>query len=92
MNEPASLLATVSGRVQGVFYRDYTGRCARELGLTGYARNLRGGNVEVRAEGERRQLEKLVDCLKTGSPASRVDNVTTTWSAYTGGYPGFSTG
>ncbi|GAF85432.1 unnamed protein product, partial [marine sediment metagenome] len=54
MADSASLQATVYGRVQGVFFRAFVSRCARELGLTGYVGNLPDGAVEIMAEGERR--------------------------------------
>lgn len=90
MTEVASIKSTVYGRVQGVFFRAFVNRCARELGLAGYVRNLPDGALEVRAEGERRQLEKLIGYLRLGPPAARVKEVVTNWSEYTGGYSGFS--
>ena len=89
MADSASLQAIVYGRVQGVFFRDFVTRWARELGLAGYVRNLPDGAVEVRAEGERQQLEKLVGYLKEGPPAARVNKVVTSWSEYAGNYSGF---
>ena len=89
MADLASVRTVVYGRVQGVYFRDFTSRHASELGLTGYARNLPDGAVEVRAEGERRQLEKLIGYLKAGPPAARVDEVVESWSKYTGSYYGF---
>jgi acylphosphatase len=89
MADLASLKATVCGRVQGVYFRYFVVGCARELGLAGYVRNLPGGAVEVQAEGERQQLEKLVGYLKVGPPAARVDEVANSWSEYTGNYSGF---
>ncbi len=89
MADPASLQATVYGRVQGVFFRASVTGWARELGLAGYVRNLPDSTVEVRAEGKRQQLEKLVDYLKEGPPAARIDRVVTSWSEYTGDYSGF---
>lgn len=90
MTDSASLQAAVYGRVQGVFFRDFVKRHARELGLAGYVRNLPDGAVEVQAEGEKRQLEKLTGYLNSGPPAARVDEVVTRWSEYTGNYSGFS--
>ena len=91
MSDLVSVQVLVYGRVQGVFFRAFASRQASELGLTGYARNLPGGAVEVRAEGERKQLEKLIDCLKVGPPAARVDRIINNWAEYTGSYPGFVT-
>ncbi len=91
MTDLASVQAIVYGYVQGVFFRAFVSRRATELGLTGYVRNLPGGEaVEVNAEGERQQLEQLISYLKVGPPASKVEKVITNWSEYTGSYPGFS--
>jgi len=80
----------VYGSVQGVYFRDFTARRARELGLTGYVCNLRQVEaVEVNAEGEREQLVTLISHLKVGPPAARVTKVVTDWSEYTGSYSDF---
>ena len=65
----------VSGRVQGVFYRATCVRKAESLGLTGYARNLSDGRVEVLACGEDAAVNELVAWLWVGSPASKVTDV-----------------
>jgi acylphosphatase len=67
----------VSGRVQGVFYRATCVRKAEELGLTGYARNLADGRVEVLACGDEAAIEAFVAWLWEGSPASKVTDVAT---------------
>ena len=90
MTDPASLQATVCGRVQGVYFRAFVARLSMELDLAGYVRNISDGAVEVRAEGERRQLEKLVGYLEMGPPPARVDKVEARWSDYTGSYSGFT--
>ena len=86
----ASVHAIVYGYVQGVFFRAFVSRRAIELGLTGYVRNLPDEAVEVLAEGERKQLEKLISHLKVGPPAAKVERVVTNWSEYTGKYSSFS--
>jgi acylphosphatase len=65
----------VAGRVQGVFYRASTRRRAQELGVTGYARNLVDGRVEVLACGEASAVQALCDWLWQGPPASHVTSV-----------------
>ena len=91
MADLASVRAVVYGYVQGVFFRTFASRQATKLGLSGYVRNLPAGEaVEVNAEGERKQLEELIDYLKVGPPTARVQKVVTNWSKYTGGYSGFS--
>jgi len=90
MADLASVQVIVYGYVQGVFFRDFTSRRAKELGLTGYVRNLRDVEaVEVQAEGERKQLEKLIGYLAVGSPRAKVTRLVTNWSEYTGGYSDF---
>lgn len=86
----ASVHAVVYGYVQGVFFRAFVSRKASELGLSGYVRNLPQGAVEVVAEGERKQLEKLTSQLKIGPPSARVERVTVNWSGYSGKYRDFS--
>jgi len=91
MTELASVHVIVYGFVQGVFFRDFVSRQATELGLTGYVRNLRDREaVEVQAEGEKKQLEKLIDYLKVGPPGARVEKVVSNWSEYAGSYSRFS--
>ena len=90
MDDPAAVHAIVQGRVQGVYFRAFAARRATELGLTGYARNLADGTVEIRAEGEREQLKRLLRHLESGPPAARVEKVVTEWSEYTGEYKGFN--
>ena len=90
MADLAAVQAVVYGYVQGVLFRAFVSRRARELGLTGYVRNLpRGEAVEVNAEGERKQLEKLIDHLRVGPPAAKVERVVVNWAEYTGSYSSF---
>jgi acylphosphatase len=65
----------VSGRVQGVFFRDSTRREARALGLTGWVRNLSDGRVEVLACGSEPQLETLAKWLEIGPEYAKVTNI-----------------
>jgi acylphosphatase len=89
MADMASLKAFVHGRVQGVFFRAAVETWAEELNLAGFVRNLPSETVEVVAEGERPNLEKLVEHLKKGPPAARVDNVKLTWADYKGDFTHF---
>lgn len=70
--------AVVSGRVQGVFFRDGARREATARGLAGSARNLADGTVEVVVEGPPADVSALVDWLRRGTPQSRVDDVVVT--------------
>jgi len=89
MAEMASLHATIQGRVQGVFFRSSVEERAVQLSLKGYVRNRPGNMVEVMAEGERANLEKLVEYLQVGPPAADVKNVNTTWGEYTSSFSSF---
>jgi acylphosphatase len=71
----------VGGRVQGVFYRATAARRAQDLGLSGYARNLADGRVEVLACGEEAAVFAFVNWLWIGSSASRVTSVEVTDTA-----------
>jgi acylphosphatase len=66
---------TVSGRVQGVFFRASTRRMAEALGVTGYARNLADGRVEVVMCGKPGALDQMRDWLWLGPDAARVSDV-----------------
>ena len=89
MAQTAALHATVRGFVQGVNYRYFVLRQAGALGLTGYARNLRDGSVEVVAEGDRDKLEQLLSQLRVGPRSAHVGSVDANWSECTGDYRGF---
>ena len=74
------LHAFVRGRVQGVWFRDFTVREARRLGVVGTVANLMDGkSVEVWAEGERTALDALAVALRRGPPAAHVEDLTLTW-------------
>lgn len=65
----------VSGRVQGVFFRESTRGEAERLGLTGHAVNLDDGRVEVLACGQTDALERLARWLQQGPSAADVTDV-----------------
>lgn len=88
--EQARLHAIVTGRVQGVGYRYFVLDVAQELALRGTVRNLRGGGVEVVAEGDRAALERLAAALRQGPPSARVTNVQLSWFEPSGHFAGFS--
>jgi len=68
----------VGGRVQGVFYRATAARRAQDLGVSGYARNLADGRVEVLACGEDAAVSAFVKWLWIGSSGCRVTSVEVT--------------
>ena len=79
----------VSGRVQGVFFREHTRKWATSLGLTGWVRNTQDGQVEITVEGERETIERLLELLHEGSPLSRVDLLDVDWEVYSGEFIDF---
>jgi acylphosphatase len=66
---------TISGKVQGVYFRQSAKEKAIELGLTGQAKNLRDGNVHIIASGTRVQLAAFTDWCKKGPPRAVVAGV-----------------
>jgi acylphosphatase len=65
----------VSGQVQGVSFRAFTYEAAADLKLKGWVRNLTDGRVEIVAEGSEKAIDQLLEKVKKGPPASRVDAV-----------------
>lgn len=65
-------LYTVTGKVQGVWFRDSARREAERLGITGYAINLDDGDVEVYAVGYPSELDELAAWLAEGPPRAEV--------------------
>ena len=79
---------TVTGRVQGVFFRASCADEARRRGLSGWVRNTPGGGVEAAFEGADDDVDALVAWCGTGPPSARVDRVEVAAEAPTG-EPGF---
>lgn len=67
---------TISGRVQGVWYRKWAVDTARTLGLTGWCRNRVDGSVEAVIEGETAAVEAFIVRAHEGPPAAKVARVT----------------
>ncbi|XP_072762991.1 acylphosphatase-1 [Anoplolepis gracilipes] len=66
----------VFGVVQGVFFRKYTQKRGKELGLKGWCMNTSNGTVVGHLEGEKSRVEEMKEWLRrTGSPQSRIDKV-----------------
>jgi acylphosphatase len=65
----------IEGKVQGVFFRDWTVMTADRLGVSGWVRNRQNGSVEVFAQGEPTLVADFIEQLREGSPPSRVDRL-----------------
>ena len=80
----------VKGRVQGVGFRAHVEYSARQIGgLTGWVRNVGYDTVEAVAEGEREKVERLIEAIRQGPRASRVDESQVEWETPTGGLAQF---
>src|ERR1700683_404387 len=89
-DDPARLRIVLRGRAQCVFFRHAAMEEARSLGLTGWVRNLPSGEeVEIVAEGPRRNLQMLWAWSHTGPPGARVHEVNEEWSDPRGEFTSF---
>ena len=74
-DNPRRTRVLVSGRVQGVFFRDSTRERAEALGLAGWIRNLPDGRVEAVFEGDGDRVEEMVSWCEDGPPDAQVQDV-----------------
>ncbi len=79
----------VSGRVQGVFFRYETRKEAVKRNVKGWVRNLPDGRVEAVFEGEKEDVEKLIDFCHKGPPLAKVEKVEVFWEEYKGEFKDF---
>jgi len=87
--ELARLTAWLRGRVQGVGMRWWVRSQALEYGVSGWARNLEDGRVEVVAEGPRGACEALLEALGSARAPGSLSGITHRWSHGTGELSGF---
>jgi acylphosphatase len=81
LEKTARVHLQIKGRVQGVYFRASTMEQALRLGIVGWVMNCPDGSVEVLAEGEKEELEKLVSWCRKGPPGAKVMEVLTDWEA-----------
>lgn len=81
MNGKARVHIIVKGLVQGIFFRVGAKEKARQLGITGWVRNLDSGKVEIVAEGEKKKLEELVEWCNKGPSSARIEEIKTEWQS-----------
>jgi acylphosphatase len=79
----------VKGRVQNVGFRAHVQYSARQIGVTGWVRNVGYDTVEAVVEGEREKVERLVDAMKRGPRGSQVDESNVEWQNATGEFADF---
>jgi len=79
-NETVRAHVWVTGRVQGVGFRAHVEYSARQIGgLTGWVRNVGYDTVEAVVEGNKGQVEQLIEAIRQGPRASRVDESRVEW-------------
>ena len=72
----------IAGDVQGVNFRYRTFKKAESLELLGWVRNSEDGGVETEIEGEKENIEKLIDWLRKGPMFAKVKNIKVSWKKY----------
>lgn len=77
MTAKVQIKATITGKVQGVFFRYNTKNTADSLGLKGYVKNLPNGCVEAVFQGEHAIVDQALEWCQKGPAQSRVDDVRT---------------
>ena len=73
---------TISGKVQGVFFRSYTKQKAKEQGVKGWVRNLQDGRVKAVLEGEEDAVKRVIEFCRKGPTQARVVQVKVGWEKY----------
>jgi len=89
MKEKTRAHMIVSGRVQGVFFRQNTLNKAKELGVFGWVKNLSDGRLEAVFEGEKKKVEEIVNWAEKGPVSAKVNDVRVEWQEYKGEFKGF---
>lgn len=79
MSDTAAVHLFVHGRVQGVFYRAKTQKKAEALGLSGWVQNCQDGSVEIHAEGDKEQVQALIQWCHRGPALASVSNIDLSW-------------
>lgn len=88
-NDPVRVQVQVKGRVQGVGFRAHVEYYARQIGVTGWVRNVGWNTVEAVAEGTREQVERFIEMMKEGPRMSRVDEAQVDYDTATGEFAEF---
>ncbi|MGZ7109268.1 MAG: acylphosphatase [Methanobacterium sp.] len=79
----------VSGRVQGVYFRGFTRNEAQKYDVKGWVRNLPDGRVEAILEGEKKEVDKVINSLNKGPSYSKVKDLNVDWLDYTDDFNAF---
>lgn len=79
----------VTGKVQGVYFRQNTKQVAARHGVVGWVRNLNDGRVEALFEGEQANVSEVVEWCHVGPPKAHVDHVNVKFEKYSGEFVDF---
>ena len=79
----------VSGKVQGVFFRQALKVVAKKNNVLGWVRNLKDGCVEAILEGDNKSINSVIEWTRIGPANSRVDNIQITDEHYSGDFQNF---
>ena len=77
--ETVRAVVVVTGRVQGVWFRQSTADAARDHGVTGWVRNLPDGAVEAALEGSREGVERAIEFMRVGPSRADVRSIDVAW-------------
>ncbi|KKS23191.1 MAG: Acylphosphatase [Candidatus Nomurabacteria bacterium GW2011_GWC2_41_8] len=83
------IVLKIYGKVQGVFFRDSSRKKAKELNLSGWARNEPDGMVQIVAEGEEKDLKKLIEWGADGPYHAKVEKMDAEWKTSTSQFDDF---
>ena len=75
MNTDITKHLIISGRVQGVGFRYFTKKSAESLGVSGWVKNLRSGDVEAVLQGSSESVDEMMNRLEAGPTTARVDEI-----------------
>ena len=89
MTKMARLRVFVSGKVQGVYYRQNTMETAKKYGVTGWVRNLPDSRVEAVFEGDSINVDKVIEWCKEGPPRAEVQGIEIKSEDYKGEFSDF---
>ena len=80
----------IEGRVQGVFFRQYTQEMAFRLDVKGWVKNRRDGCVEAVFEGDKERVDQIIQWCHRGPSEAKVIKVHHLWEEYRGEFEDFS--
>jgi acylphosphatase len=80
---------TISGKVQGVFFRDFTQKTAQSLEVKGWVRNAADGTVEAVLQGDEDSVKDMISRLKKGPSSADVNDIQVNWESPDKDFEGF---